>query len=311
VLVTLALGACGRAHAAAPLPRALGSSSTSGRHCGEPADPGSTVLTVHVGDRARPVRVYVPHGYRPDQPRALVLNLHGSGSTGPRHAAATGMDGTAEAHGFLVAYPEGLRRIGTGYGWNIPGTPTWQVHGPDEDSFLGRLIALLHERYCVDLSRVYLVGFSGGGRMASQFACATDQPIAAVAAVGGLRAPTPCPVAPVPVMGIHGTADVQNPYDGHGQPYWTYGVPEAAARWAVHDACGPAPVVSRPQPGVTLTEYHGCRAETAVLLYTLAGRGHVWPAGRNGSFDSNETIWRFFAAHRLGGAARPDRQDRT
>ena len=51
---------------------------------------------------------------------------------------------------------------------------------------------------------------------------------------------------------IH-TGDAQNPYNGHGQPYWTYGIPEAVHRWAGHDGCDGAPTVIRTAPGVTLT----------------------------------------------------------
>ena len=72
--------------------------------------------------------------------------------------------------------------------------------------------------------------------------------------------------------------------------------PKAARRWAVQDGCGAAPTVNRTSPGVTLTTYHGCRGAGAVLLYTLTGRGHVWPSARSG-FDCDETVWRFFAEH--------------
>jgi polyhydroxybutyrate depolymerase len=97
-------------------------------------------------------------------------------------------------------------------------------------------------------------------------------------------------------LGIHGTADLQNPYLGHGQPYWTYSVPEAARRWGTSDGCGPTPEVVRVSAGTTRTAYHDCRAGADVVLYTLTGRGHVWPTARTG-FDSDETVWSFFVAH--------------
>ena len=291
------LTGCAHAHAALPRTQQVAvTGEASPRRCGVPANPGTTTVPVPVNGVGRVVRVYVPHAYRPDRRLPLVLNLHGTGSSAARQESGTGMDATADVHGFLVAYPEGLHRSGIGFGWNIPGTPTYAPHGPDELAYLDRLITLLQERYCADLHRVYAVGFSGGGRMVSQLACQPGREVAAVAAVGGLRAPSPCAAPPVPVLGVHGTADPQNPYEGHGQPYWTYSVPEAARRWAVQDGCAAAPAVNRTSPGVTLTTYHDCRGAGAVLLYTLTGRGHVWPTARSG-FDCDETVWRFFAEH--------------
>src|SRR5690242_7277711 len=122
------------------------------------------------------------------------------------------MDATASRYGFLVDYPEAAHRSGTGYGWNIPGTPTFTQSGPDDIGYLGQVVTVLHQRYCADPNRTYAVGFSGGGRLVSQYACEPGHPLAAAAAVGGLRAPSPCPSAPVPVIAIHGTADAQNPF---------------------------------------------------------------------------------------------------
>jgi polyhydroxybutyrate depolymerase len=298
IAITVALTACGSAHAAAPRTQPVAvTNDTTARRCGLPAQPGNSTLTVRVGGLDRRVRLHIPRGYRPDDHMPVVLSLHGSGSSAAKHAPGTGMDATADAHQFLLAYPEGQRKYGNGFAWNIPGTPTWQSHGPDEGSFLGELVSLLHQRYCADLDRVYAVGFSGGARLLSQLACEPHPVAVAFAAIGGLRGPIPCQSGPIPVLAIHGTGDAQNPYNGHGQPYWTYGIPEAVHRWAGHDGCDGAPDVTRPAPGVTLTAYRGCRADSVVLLYTLAGKGHIWPVVRTTGLDTNETVWQFFAEH--------------
>jgi polyhydroxybutyrate depolymerase len=291
------LGGCAHAHAATPRTEQVASTMRAPRTCGEQVAAGTTTVPVPVGPVTRQVRLYVPHAYRPDRHIPLVLNLHGTGSTAAHQETATGMDATAEARGFLVAYPEGMHHSGSGYGWNIPGTPTYAPRGPDDIGYLGRVITVLHERYCADPDRTYAVGFSGGARMVSQFACAPGRPLVAMAAVGGLRAPATCPSAPVPVLAVHGTADQQNPYLGHGQPYWTYSVPEAARRWGGADGCAIAPSVDRTVPGVTRTTYHDCRAGTTVVLYALTGRGHIWPTPARTGFDTDGTVWQFFAAH--------------
>jgi polyhydroxybutyrate depolymerase len=270
------------------VPRPVAATAAPSRSCQRPAAPGTSTLTVG----GRVARLHIPQGYRADRALPLVLNLHGTGATAAQQETASQLDRTADAHRFLVAYPQGSRRTSGGFAWNIPGTPAWQAAGPDEATYLRQLVALVSERYCVDARRIYGTGFSGGAREVSQLACEADPLFAAVAAVGGLRAPSPCAAGAVPVLGIHGSADAQNPYDGHGPAYWTYSVPEAARRWAGHDHCPGAPVLTT-QPGATLTAYRPCQGGTVVELYTLPGKGHGWPGG----FPTDELIWQFFADH--------------
>ena len=261
-------------------------------------------MTLRIAGRDRIARVYTPRGYPAEHAFPLVVNLHGSGATAAvQEEQASRMDATADVEGFLVAYPQAQRRAGNGFAWNIPGTPAWIASGPDDVAFIRQLIATVSASHCVAPGKVYGTGFSGGARMVSQLACQAEPLFAAVAAVGGLRAPSPCPAGPVPVLAIHGSADLQNPYDGRGQAYWTYGVPEAARRWAAHNGCPGGPAVGTEAPGVTVTSYRGCPGSADVELFTVLGKGHQWPQSRPGGFAPNEVIWRFFAAHRL-----PDRE---
>jgi polyhydroxybutyrate depolymerase len=184
---------------------------------------------------------------------------------------------------------------------------------PDDVAFLKSLVGLLEQRYCIDASRVYATGFSGGARMASQLACDASSTFAAVAPVTGLRRPTPCPTTrPVPILTFHGTADPVDPYDGHGEEYWTYSVPQAALDWARQDRCATTPVTSEFDPGVTITAYRSCEAGATVALYTIAGEGHEWPGGptvrkrivkalgpQSEAIDADNVIWAFFAAYSL------------
>jgi polyhydroxybutyrate depolymerase len=308
-LAALGLMVTASAHAHTARPRATAVAATAAAPpggCRRAAEAGTRTMTVRVGGHDRSARLHIPPGYPPEHTFPLVVNLHGSGATAAvQEEQASRMDPTADAHGFLVVYPQGLRRTGTGFAWNIPGTPAWTANGPDDVAFIRQLVATVSVSYCVDPGRVYATGFSGGARMVSQLACEAEPLFAAVAAVGGLRAPSACPAGTVSVLGMHGTADAQNPYDGHGQAYWTYSVPEAARRWAVHNGCSPTPAVHTETPGVNVTAYHGCRGSADVELHTILGKGHQWPPSRPGGFIPNEIIWRFLAAHRL-----PD-QDRV
>jgi len=283
-------------------------------HATGPRACGAAGGTLTIG--GRPVIVHVPANAG-TKPLPLVLNLHGSGSDGRQQELFTGMDATADAVGFVVAYPQGAIPLDGGYAWNVPGVPLASGAAvpkgtPSDVAYLRSLVGRLESRYCVDASRVYATGFSGGARMASQVACDLSTTFAAVAPVSGLRLPSPCPSKrDVPVLAFHGTADAVDPFAGHGLGYWTYSVPTAAARWAVHDGCAAAPVAMA-NPGYSVTTYTGCRQGSAVELYAISGEGHEWPGGpalptritkllgpQSSAVDADALIWRFFAAHRL------------
>ncbi|HZU84972.1 MAG TPA: PHB depolymerase family esterase [Polyangiaceae bacterium] len=293
--VGVCVTACGRG---APSPAAAPDRDAAGAG-------SSATLTVTVDGKPRTVVVYAPASAR--APAPLVLNLHGSGGTAAGEEAYSGMDRAADAYGFIAAYPQGAIALAAGYAWNVPGqllvgnqpVPT---DAADDLAFLRQAVQAIERAYGVDDKRVYAAGFSGGGRMVSQLGCDLPDVIAAVAAVAGLRYPSPCAGArPVPVVAFHGTADAVNPYDGGGEAYWTYGVADAAQAWAAHDGCPPAPARSPVDAGVELTSYAGCSAGAAVDLYTIDGWGHAWPGapGQPSAVDATDVMWRFFAAHPL------------
>lgn len=279
---------------------------------------GSTVLTLQIGGRSRTVDVHLPAGYTGKTPVPLVLNLHGSGSTAAQQELFTGMDTTADADGFVVAYPQALIPDGSGFDWNVPGAPLVGgrsvPHGAADDvAFLTQLVRILERRYCIDSHAVYATGFSGGARMVSELACDDAAQLAAVAPVSGLRRPAHCAATrDVPVIAFHGTADPIDPFRGHGEAYWTDSVPAAARAWAASEHCKPRAAVSHPVSSVTLNRYAGCRRGSTVELYAIAGEGHEWPGGprlpprytallgpQSDAIAADQTIWAFFAAHRL------------
>jgi len=278
---------------------------------------GTSTLRLTVAGVERLVILHVSAG-DPSSPIPLVLNMHGSQSTAAEQEALTGMDATADADDFIVAYPQGAIPAGGGFEWNVPGQPlvggsAVPTGSPDDVTFLEDVVSDIEHDHCVNADRVYATGFSGGARMASQLGCDASTTIAAVAPVSGLRLPVPCAsTRPVPVVAFHGTADPVDPYLGNGQAYWTYSVPAAASRWAAHNGCAAGPVVSQVAPSVTRTAYGPCTADASVELYTLAGEGHEWPGGptlprsltrilgpQSDAVDANTVMWAFFEDHPL------------
>jgi polyhydroxybutyrate depolymerase len=321
-LAALVLASCGGNGGSGA--RAIGSTTplpaaTTPSGCGA-KPPASGSYTVELGKRTRTFVLHVPSGYNDATAIALVFNLHGSGATALDQEAFSGMDATADAEDFVVAYPQGLIAEDSGFDWNVPGEPlvggtTVPTGSADDVTFLTSLVKVLEQHLCVDHRDVYATGFSGGARMTSQLACDASSVFAAVAPVSGLRHPTPCPAArPVPVVAFHGTSDPVDPFTGDGEAYWTYSVPEAASLWSRQDECSTHTTAPFVTLDVTLTTYGRCRGGADVQLYAISGEGHEWPGGpkvpaslsavlgpQSNAIDANSTMWTFFKAHPLPG----------
>jgi polyhydroxybutyrate depolymerase len=294
---------------------ALRAKSTSS--CGS-ATSGSTTLSLKVSGFERTVVVHVPRSSSDATPLALVLNLHGSGSTALEQEGFTHMNATANADDFIVAYPQALIPDGTGFDWNVPGVPltggrSVPAKSANDVKFLTALVGILELKYCVNTSKVYATGFSGGAREVSQLACDDSSIFAAVAPVSGLRRPTPCPTTrAVPIITFHGSADLIDPVAGHGQVYWTYSVSTAVKDWAHQDQCSTKPSSAAPVAGVELTTYAKCANGANVEFYEVMGEGHEWPGGpmmpsiittllgpQSDLVNANTLLWTFFQAHPL------------
>jgi predicted esterase len=98
--------------------------------------------------------LYVPAGYRPDQPAPLVLMLHGAG--GEAHGGIGPFLPLADKAGLILVAPSSRRA-------------TWDVimdgFGPDVAS-IDAALAQTFERYAVDPARLAVQGFSDGASYA-------------------------------------------------------------------------------------------------------------------------------------------------
>jgi phospholipase/carboxylesterase len=98
--------------------------------------------------------IYVPAGYRVDQPAPLVLMLHGAGGNA-QHGLTPLLD-LADAAGLILLAPDSRRQ-------------TWDVilgqYGPDI-SFIDRALAQIFSLYAVDPEHIAVEGFSDGASYA-------------------------------------------------------------------------------------------------------------------------------------------------
>ena len=272
--------------------------------CGDVSASGAREIVI--GDRTMLIRL--PADFDATKRYPLLFVLHGSNGTGAGFLARSGLEATSDRHGFIIAAPDGAIPANGGYAWNIPGVPTVTgkvptASDPDDVAFITAAVDKLVAEACVDPSRVYATGISGGGRMSSWLACVAADQFAAIAPVVGLRAgnpmrgqtskpdPATCrPSRPVPIITFAGDKDTTNPVEGGGASYWQYAMREALDRWAVLNGCSAAPRTRRIASNLTEQRYSGCRAGAEVVARMTEGGGHVWVA-------DNEVMWAFLSRH--------------
>jgi polyhydroxybutyrate depolymerase len=196
------------------------------------------------------------------------------------------MDSLSEVNRFLVAYPNGVRGGGGLYpsDWNA-GTCCGASgrENIDDIGFLSALITQVSKRLPVDARRVYIAGFSNGGRMAYYAACRLAPRIAAIGVVSGSLKDDACaPSKPVAVIAMHGTADDQVPFnDGTSTapPRPVTGVatqlPPSVQFWIATNGCG-AGTAARQSPSVVRATFSSCTG-AEVAFYTIEGGSHSWP----------------------------------
>ena len=254
----------------------------------------------------RDYRLYVPEAYDGTEAWPLVFNLHGYTSNAAQQELYAQMNGVADQGSFLVCYPNGINNA-----WNVGfgGLET------DDVGFINALLDTLMVYYQVDPGRVYSCGMSNGGFMSYKLACESADRFAAVASVTGSMVPAEAaacaPSRPVPVLEIHGTADLVVPYAGL---FNSLSIPDLLAFWVGQNGCTGDPLLtpvpnSDPFDGSTaeLVQYLDCEAGSEVWHYKVINGGHTWPGAgliigiTNQDFDASEAIWAFFQRHSLAG----------
>jgi polyhydroxybutyrate depolymerase len=295
--------------------------------CGIGSAVGQRTVRLFDQGEARPFLLFVPRRYDGHHRLPLVLNLHASNSNGAQQMDISQMRTAADRRGIAVAAPNGAVRVGTSsYSWNVPGerllggAPV-PAGTPSDERYLLHVIGAAERSLCIDAKRIYLTGYSGGGRIASQIACDYPNKIAAIAPVAGLRAgaaeqtspghwrprrETCRPDRPVAVLAFHGAADPVYPYRGSQDPRTGYGVEAALARWARIDRCPRGPRTTTITASVSLISYTRCRGNAMVSLYREDGAGHTWPGSTfpaigpiDHTINATALMLRFFAHHSL------------
>lgn len=208
----------------------------------------------------------------------VIVFLHGLDATIQIEEERDGLTPYVIAGQAILVYP-----IAESEEWNT-GEDTRSV-GVNDLSFLTTVLQQAATLPHANPHRVYLAGFSRGGKMAWELACAVPNLMAGLTIIAATPV-TPCatPGPPLSLLQMAGTSDPQVPYSDV--------TPEVAA-WAQKDGCSPTPTSTNGSP--KLTTYSGCTDGTRVALASYQGETHVWPGG-NGEALPGPIIWGFFSS---------------
>lgn len=273
---------------------------------------------------ARHYNVYVPASYDPAEPMPLVTVLHGRPGNGTGMAFITDMHLVAESQGFIVVYPDAINNE-----WNyVKDVPIFPSVLHDDSQFLASIVHDVAQNLNVDQSRAYLTGFSNGGFMTQRAACDVYDTYAAFAAVGATAfwgMSEECAASPpVPLLMMHGTADISIPWNGVSRPlggrlvYVATPMPATLEFWVMHNQCDTdfqdlevlPQLGDSPETQVAIFSMTACADRGAFVFYSVEGGGHNWPGvpGRiseqiagnvNLDINAGEVIWEFFSQFSL------------
>ena len=252
--------------------------------------------TVAVGGMVRTYELFAPMNATGKVPALVVLQ--GSRISLGIEESRDGLIQLAQAGKALVVYPVGYRES-----WNA-GACCGPAHaaGVNDLSFVTGLVRAIGAR--PDVSTVFLVGYSNGGRMAFDAVCSTPRLVTSFVVVSAVPVVACPPGAPVSLLEMVGTADPILSYsdaaphkviNGYTEPRVT----DEVATWRRRNGCTAA--VSTAKAGtLVLQTWAHCAGGSVVDLATYEGGGHAWPAGAAGTPSGAEVVWRFLTNSKGG-----------
>lgn len=280
---------------------------------------GTATHAVVLGSLTRSYILHVPPTTRRGAggttlPYPLVLVLHGSAADGSAMEEASKLDSLADAAVFLVAYPNATGGRFNVYAadWNA-GTCCGGANrdGVDDIGFLSALIQHTAANLPVDSKRIYVAGFSAGGRMAYYAGCKLSTTIAAIGVVSGSLVDDGCqPTKPVSLWAVHGTDDIEVAFDEASAtppprrfPGEADQLPPAVQFWSALERCTGGTIKST-STHVARSVFTGC-VNADIEFNTIAGGTHGWPGGPDdpgaqppmNELNASVAMWTFFAKH--------------
>jgi poly(hydroxyalkanoate) depolymerase family esterase len=251
----------------------------------------------------------------------VVVMLHGCKQDSEDFARGTAMNAVAQREGFLVVYPEQLRKSNQMGCWNWF-EPQHQRRGAGEPAMIAALTQQVVRGHGGDPQRVYVAGLSAGGAMAAMLGELYPDVFAAVGVHSGLppraahdvpsafqamrkgRSASTAPVTPLPTIVFHGGAD-HTVAPGNGDHLVQR---QLAAHLAAGTALHRREAQAEGSPGRAATRAQWVDGAGVPVLehWSVRAGPHAWSGGQaEGSFtdpqgpDASEAMAAFFLQHRL------------
>ena len=225
----------------------------------------------------QPKRTYqidLPNQFDPLKRYPLVIGLHGVSSTGKIIRETLALDLVTTTTPVIAVFPEGSgKERDTTQSWNAERccSPSNDEPGYIRDvDFISIIISNMEKNYLIDLSRVWVIGYSNGGMMAYRLACEIPDQITGIAVgAGAFTVGTCTPSRAVNVIHIHGEQDFKVPLIGGG-PYSVISSEDSLARLANANLCVNIEVAPGGNP-------HTWKCPTSeVMELILSPNGHDW-----------------------------------
>ena len=209
-------------------------------------------VTIQSGGGTRGFALRLPASYDRNKPYSLIFGFHWNGGTS-KDVDTGGSNGYVMAHfglqklsnnGAIFVAPQGL---GNG----------WANSGGQDLKFVDDMVKLLEDNYCVDTTRILTNGFSYGGGMSYEIACARAKVFRAAAIYEGAQL-SGCdggndPIALWQMVGLEDTVLSRQPRNAHPR--------QVREEQRLHGP-EPAPTAKAPpylSPGGHIcTDYAGC-----------------------------------------------------
>ncbi|HWC82700.1 MAG TPA: PHB depolymerase family esterase [Pseudonocardiaceae bacterium] len=290
-MLTVVLTGCGFTSAASVNTESGAVEATSGTV--------TSTRTLDIDGMQRSYLVVAPSGAT--GPLPLVVVLHGRAVTVQQEQIRTDFGPLAGSGQAILVYPAGYQQSWNAGGGCCGGAQSANVN---DTAFLTSVVTAVEGSLNVDASRVYLVGYSNGARMAFTEICAHPTLFAAFAEFGGVPMRTCGDTSQtVPALISAGTADPELPQP----PKTTTQVVDAVVSlWRSRDRCANTSTSSTANPA-KIQLWSRCAAGSAVESVLYNGFNHYWPRATQSGIPFNTAVgkaaaaetlmWSFLSAH--------------
>ncbi len=209
----------------------------------------------------------------------VVVVLHGSNVSPELEEQRTDFYPLGVGGRAVLVYPTGYAKS-----WNAGQhcCGLAEATGVDDVAFVRAVVGDAMRHYRIDPRRIYLVGYSNGGKMALRIACSGPTPFAAVATYGAVPLTACASGTPLPVMLAASIGDTEIPYSVPGtvavNGAQLPSVTQAVSTLLVRNGCSSTHhLVVEGNGTVSVRTWSSCRSGKPVQLVTYPGGSHSWP----------------------------------